>query len=228
LEKFKNVSLWFLALLAINVGGFWFSYFGTLFRGVDFAHHFHAIVMLAWVGLLIVQPFLIRQKRFSLHRQLGRIGFFVAILVVISGLYVAIFGLGEGVNARGARGFYFSLFLSFNFALMASLAFLTRQNFELHARYMIATGLVFIIPGFGRFYFLLLEPLGFPSLPLLAYQSVPALVSISLVIWDQAQGRIRVPFLLASGLWLIHIWVMSQIVHWNWWIDLANQIVQHN
>ncbi|MXO50132.1 hypothetical protein GRI42_02290 [Erythrobacter gaetbuli] len=202
------------------------TYFGKLFRGVDFAHHFHAIVMLTWVGLLIVQPWLIRTKRRSLHRKVGKIGFLVAALVVISGVHVAIFGLGEGVNSMGARGFYFSLFLSLNFALMAGLAFLTRRNHELHARFMIATGLVFVVPSLGRFYSLLLEPHGFPGLPLLVVQSIPAVMAITLVAWDKLQGSIRFPFLLASGLWLSHIWIMSRIVHWEWWVNFANQFAK--
>lgn len=222
--QFKNVSLWFAGLLALVVAGFWETYFGRLFRGWDFAHHFHALVMIAWVLLLILQPWLIRTKRLFLHRVFGRIGIGVAVLVVISGVQVALFGLGSGVSEIGARGFYFSMFLSLNFALMATLAFITRHNYQLHARYMIATSLVFVVPSLGRFAFFILEPLGFPALPLLVVQSVPAMLAVALVVWDKFTDKFRFPFILASVLWLAHIAIMSQIAEWDWWIDFANTL----
>lgn len=226
MHQFRNVTFWALGLLALIVGGFWVTYFSTLFAGLDFAHHFHAVVMLLWVGLLIVQPWLIRTRRRDLHRRLGRLGFAIAILVIVSGFNVAVFGLGDGVDVPGARGFYFGVFLTLNFTLMSALAFATRKTPALHARYMIATGLVFVIPAFGRLYFLLLVPLGLPPLPTMVMQALPALLAALLVAWDYRHGRIRAPFLVALASWLVHLAVRSQINDWPWWVDFANWVAR--
>ena len=75
-KGYKNTGYIFIILLVIIFFGFFKTYFGL------FPHfnerttpivHFHVFVLTLWVVLLIVQPLLIRYKKFRAHRLLGRL-----------------------------------------------------------------------------------------------------------------------------------------------------------
>lgn len=223
MAKFHKVWLWFLGLLALIIAGFWSSYFGRLFVGAHTTHHFHAIVMLAWVFLLIGQALLVRQKKRRFHRQLGKFSYLLAPLVVISTVAVAFHTIGVR-GASGIGGFWFSLYSAVLFGLLYALAIFYRRNFELHARYMIATGLVFVVPAWGRLYFSQLVPLGFPppSDPLIV-QMTPLIIGIALIAWDWRYDRIRAPFVVFTSLWIFHLLIWHQLVpNWEWWAHFSS------
>lgn len=89
-RTYKNVSYFFVLLLTIIVFGFYKSYFGKfpLFTGLTSVHHTHALLLLLWFAMLIVQPVLIYQKRFALHRLLGKVSYVLVPLIVWSMLAV--------------------------------------------------------------------------------------------------------------------------------------------
>ncbi len=69
MEKiYKNSHYLFIAVLFMAIVGFWKTYFGKVpsFNGVSGLMHFHAFMVLSWLGILIAQPILIlNKKRFS-------------------------------------------------------------------------------------------------------------------------------------------------------------------
>lgn len=217
MRKFRNVVFWFVALLLLAVGGFWKSYFSILFRGVHLTHHFHAVVMMAWILLLIGQAWLIRARKFALHRQTSRLSYLLAPVIVLSGIIVSFYTLGELGADRGAGGFWFGLFASTLFGLLYGLAVIYRHNINLHARYMITTGLIFVVPSFGRLYFTQLVPLGFPPVDALVIQAVPALLGMTLIGWDWIHDRIRAPFVVFTLLWGVHLVAWQSIPDWECW-----------
>ena len=223
MRKFRNVVFWFVALLLLAVGGFWKSYFSILFRGVHLTHHFHAVVMMAWVLLLITQAWLIRTRRLALHRQTSKASYILAPLIVLSGVLVSLYSLGQIGAEGGAGGLWFGLFSSLLFGMLYVLAIVHRRNVDLHARYMITTGLVFVVPSFGRLYFTQLVPLGLPPVNALTIQAVPAVLGLALIGWDWIYDRIRAPFVLFTLLWGLHLAVWSSIADWEWWQALTNR-----
>jgi len=85
--KYRNVGYFFLILLAFVFIGFFKTYFG-LFPYFD-NHttslvHFHATVLILWVLLLIVQPLLIRYKKFPTHRLIGKFTYILVPLIICS------------------------------------------------------------------------------------------------------------------------------------------------
>ena len=59
MEKvYKNSHYLFIAVLLMAIVGFWKTYFGKIptFSGVSGLMHFHAVMVLAWLGILIAQP----------------------------------------------------------------------------------------------------------------------------------------------------------------------------
>lgn len=223
MQKFQSFWAWFVLLLLICIGGFWSSYFSRLLDPTPFTHHFHAVAMLAWVVLLIAQAWLIRSRKLALHRKVGKSSYILAPLVVMSGVSVALATIGERGPA-GAGGLWTGLFWSLLFALLFGLAIRYRREPELHARYMATTGLVFLVPAFGRLWFTQLVPLGAP--PLIGPFTIPALplyVALLLMLWDRKNGGIRAPFVLFSALWAAHlvIWkfVLPDLRMWHFFAE---------
>ena len=52
--------------------------------------HVHGVIYTAWMGLLIVQPFLIRIGHVAQHRKLGILGALIAVGVVVTGVLVGL------------------------------------------------------------------------------------------------------------------------------------------
>jgi hypothetical protein len=72
---FRYAGYYFAGVLALAVLAFAKSY---VVQPTSFGEpytHVHAALMVAWFGILIAQPFLIRRERRAAHRLLGRISF---------------------------------------------------------------------------------------------------------------------------------------------------------
>ena len=56
---YRNAPWWFIALFILTLVGFWESYFSDLTGDVHITHHAHGVTGLAWLLMLIIQPWLI-------------------------------------------------------------------------------------------------------------------------------------------------------------------------
>ena len=86
-DRFENSWLYLAGLLLLALIGFWKSYFLKIFDpSIDFEgyFHFHAFMALSWIGVLIIQPFLIRKNNWKLHRRTGRAGHIIMVLFYLS------------------------------------------------------------------------------------------------------------------------------------------------
>ncbi len=86
---FQNSGYVFLALLAACVAAFWPRYLSRAPGTIDAYTHVHALAMLAWVLLLVVQPFLIKYRQRGAHRAIGALSYVVAPAVVVSSVLLA-------------------------------------------------------------------------------------------------------------------------------------------
>jgi len=111
---FSNASFYLLALLIVVVAGFWKSYFFVPPRDVLPSLRAHSILMLLWLGILIVQPWLIRTRRYGLHRAIGKASYAFFPLLLIAGTYVVFQDLGRNYEdplSAKALGNFFSGFV---------------------------------------------------------------------------------------------------------------------
>lgn len=220
MKIFRNVVFWFIALLAILVVGFWKTYFSVLFQNMHPTHHFHGIAMLLWVLLLINQAWLVRTGRLKLHRLTGKLSYGLAPLIVISGVIVTYHNIGiaeEPTVPFMLSLFWLGLFSSALFAVLYTLAMIYRNDVHLHARYIIGTALVFVVPGLARTFSNVLAPLGLPSLDFYQTQVLLGVMGIALIGWDHYHGRIRAPFVVFTGLWGLHLVIWHLIPKWPAW-----------
>jgi hypothetical protein len=83
-KPYRNVWLYLALLIPATLLAFWKTYSsGVTFSGRSATPvvHVHAALTALWVLMLIGQAWLVRTKRFRLHRWVGRSSFLIAHLV---------------------------------------------------------------------------------------------------------------------------------------------------
>ncbi|BEV12234.1 adenylate cyclase [Asticcacaulis sp. DW145] len=115
--------------------------------------HVHAAIFMSWIGLYLVQNFLVVAQKVSLHRKLGIFGGALAMLMTGYGLFTTLVCL-----QRGAVPPFFppSVFLLIDglgvmvfFGLVCA-AIALRQSPAWHKRLMLGATILVISPAFGR------------------------------------------------------------------------------
>ena len=115
--------------------------------------HFHAWVMMGWLGLYVVQNALIFGNNVALHRRLGWLSVLFLPLMLVMGVLITRYSL----QATGGPPFFDQneFLISnplqlFSAVLMASWAVVVRRNTGWHRRLMFCAFAVLTGPGLGR------------------------------------------------------------------------------
>jgi len=117
----------------------------------------HGLFLLAWMILLVVQSSLPRFGRLSLHRKLGNYGFFVAVGVVLSTLWLFA-AVWRGWAALAPEVMANRIFLPLYAAYMIG-AWRMRMRPEWHKRFVYLGTLFLLEPVLARTYDPLIAPL---------------------------------------------------------------------
>lgn len=216
----KSAVFWFAGLLALLILGFWKSYFSIIFDGPDSTHHFHGLAMLAWVLLLINQAWLARARKLDLHRKTGKLSYPLAPLIAISGVMVSFHNIAlfdDPLQPFALSIFHLGLFSVLAYVVLYVLAMIHRNNVQYHARYMIATALVFLVPGLSRTMANYVAPTGLPALDFYQTLWVPLAFGLLLVALDWRGGRVRSPFVVFSALWASMLALWHLLPHLTFW-----------
>jgi hypothetical protein len=152
---FRNTGYAFAALLVAAGFAFWPRYLSRLGHdpGIPGYTHFHAAVATVWCLLLIVQPLLVRARRLDLHRRVGVLSWGVGPLVFVASVLLTSSSfrrMDAATFAAEGKFAYIPLHAAILFAWSWALAMVYRRTTALHARFMIATGLVLIDPVGSR------------------------------------------------------------------------------
>lgn len=115
--------------------------------------HVHGVVMIAWLTLTVIQPWLVNRDNLALHRRLGWLGLALAAVVVVVGSYTGI----RTVELQ-RQPFFFTLpyFLALTqvgiiaFAGLITAAVLRRRQTEWHRRLMLGATVLILEPALGR------------------------------------------------------------------------------
>jgi hypothetical protein len=84
-RAYRNLGYFLLALLPIFVAGFWIPYLSEIPAfdpSITLTVHIHAVLLFAWIGLLVFQPLAIRYRAASAHRFVGKASYVVMALIV--------------------------------------------------------------------------------------------------------------------------------------------------
>lgn len=216
----KSAVFWFIALLVILTIGFWRSYFSVILGDIHPTHHLHSVAMVGWVLLLIHQAWRIRGKQLASHRRVGQLAWIVAPLVVVTGSWVTLHNAAgfDDPTRPGALSIHWLGWASvIVFAIVFALAMKHRKNAQYHGRYMIATALVFLVPGLGRALAQYLPLIGLPRPSFFQVLFVPLAIGLILVVYEWRQGRVRSPFVVFSILWGLTLVLWVVLPHVGLW-----------
>ncbi len=86
---YKDIGFYFVAFLLLAIWAFWPKYFSHVLTDIEPHIHFHGITMTLWCLTLISQGLLIRTKNYKTHRIVGKLSYFLAPLILISGFNTA-------------------------------------------------------------------------------------------------------------------------------------------
>lgn len=211
MEKgYKNLVYLFGALALITFIGFYKKYFSLApdFPGLKSIHHFHAIILTTWLGLLIVQPILIAKNKMTIHKALGKFSYllapaaFVSMLLTYHNQYLRF--ISEGQTEKFTLAFVFSPMTdAFPFIILYMLAILNKSETPKHMRYIITTGIIIGGPGLGRIFMTWLDVEIFMAIQMIVL--ITLIAFISLIIYDRVKKKSFPinPYTVAFIIWLI-------------------------
>lgn len=107
----------------------------------------HGIAMFGWYLLIVIQSLLIQKHQFKIHRILGWGSLFLALGIIISGVWMT----KEHYYRPNSLLFAtINTFILINFSLLYSAAFLYRNKPEYHKRLISLASIAAMFPGLGR------------------------------------------------------------------------------
>ena len=191
-----NNSVFFLALIPLfAVWGFWVTYFTRPEGTIALHEHLHGVAMFAWLGLLVLQAFLVRTKRRDLHRQTGKLAYLLGPWIIVTTLVLANYRLNvRGLTPEGLYIFGLQFFILIQYTVCLVMAFRYRKQPDVHARWMICTAFSMLDPIFARIIGIgfLQVPFESGTIQLITY-GFTNLIVIALVLRDwQAERRLDV------------------------------------
>ena len=211
------------AVLAALVafGGFAPTYYlNSFFGAADLTalKHVHGVVMTSWFVLFFVQARLAATGRIAIHRNLGMVGIFVAMLVLALGTTLAIVAGKAGVSpVPGISPLVFMVLplgemVAFSALFTAAIALRKRSDY--HKRFMLLASISMLAPAFARFP---TDALGLSGPPV--FFALTDLVILACIGYDTVKNR-RLHPAFVSGLAFIVVvqigrLVLSQTAAWT-------------
>lgn len=168
----------------------------------------HVIVAVGWILLFIGQTMLIVTRRTDLHRRLGQLGALLALLLVVTGVWVAI-TMARLEEARGDpdAGPFLIVPLTdmLTFTLLAGFGLRYRHRPDSHRRLMLLATLSLTGAAFSRFPTSLVAPGGgsYLAIDLMVLAGLARDVTVDRRV--HAVYRIALPLLMASQ--LLTLWL---------------------
>ena len=221
----RSLYLWFLLAFAVMLFGFWPTTVGP-FGPPDLIRTVHGVFAVGWMGLLVLQSWLIGHGHGRIHRYLGRTSLVIAPGLVISAFMVVLDSLPTGGAAHFPRDLlvilvWIDVWSLLLFGLLYGLAIAHRRRMFLHARFMASTVFVALIPALGRAYGMNIPALGGLLGALNPSFWTVEVILLGLIVRDWFAGHKEVsPWWLAlGGLGLVHV-TMLHAPTWTWFTDL--------
>jgi hypothetical protein len=155
IERLFFAGMAFLILVSVYVG-FARSYYLAGVFGAPLPNrliHVHGAMFSLWIVLLITQTSLVTAGRVDLHRRLGVLGFGLASLMVILGLWAATDGLHRGIGFFGAPAATFYVIPVtdiLTFAVLVFAAFRARFQPASHKRLIIIATIALLGAAIAR------------------------------------------------------------------------------
>jgi hypothetical protein len=198
-KTYKNISLFFIAIIAIVFLGFFKTYFGLFptFNNVTNIQHLHGSLFLLWFLMLIIQPVLIKKRKYKWHRVIGKASYFLVPLIVISIFFIAkeMYETAPLTQSQKISNLYVPFYQIVDFVTLYVLAIYYKKRISYHMRYMIATSLAVYGAALKRFF---INFMGISGLNAFLYTFfVTDLILLIFIIYDWRHGKSYKPYLIS-------------------------------
>ena len=143
--QLQKLQIFLILLFPIALLAFAKSYFsGLTFSGhpVTTLVHAHTAIMVLWLLMLVVQPWLIQTRQFQAHRWVGRLSYVVApliVIVIVAATHESLSKITGGLSIEIAQFEVYTWGQLIGFCLTWALAIIFRKQTPLHMRFMIST-----------------------------------------------------------------------------------------
>lgn len=202
-KTYKHLAYFFLLLIPLTLAAFYPTY---LVQFPNFSErnggftHVHGVISVAWLAMLIAQPFLIRNRKFELHRKVGKLSYIVFPLLILS--FIPQIVKSSHYNFITI---FFPIADSVAMIILYSLAIYYRKDPFKHMRYMIGMTLVFLFPTLGR-----INPIWLGMSDTLGQDvnyGIIYLILLSLALYDKRHQRNFKPYLVSLPFFVMHQFV---------------------
>lgn len=115
--------------------------------------HVHAVVFMAWVGIVVTQAWLATTGNIAVHRRLGRFAAVWALVMIVMGTAVTVHGVQTMRTPFFFQPQHFVIANPLSVLAFAGLLFAAirmRKQTDWHARLQIGAFVMLMGPGFGR------------------------------------------------------------------------------
>jgi len=234
LEKtlYQNSLFYFIAFFLLMLAGFWFTYFTKVLDQENYRMHTHGVTLILWCLMLTLQAYLIRAKKYSLHKQIGKFSYVLVPVLVFTTLDLLKYRLPITLGTMD----YFSVALVVNaliaFVIFYALAIFYRKKSTIHARYIVCTAFPMFTPITDRIQFIYF-PSTMPYLPTIEGNPIAPVVGFALAdlllmplcIWDwRSHKRLNV-FPFALGVLLLYHFSVMNFYKFEFWKSFSNWFV---
>ena len=232
----RYAFLFLLLFFIFVLWAFWSSYYKTIFSPHPSAIRLHGTAMTLWCLMLISQAFLIKWKKYKLHRRFGIISYALVPFILWSGAHLAYLTINQA--PAGSTSYYYMIALMYNslivFAILYGLAILHRKKSPVHARYMVSTVFPLITPVTDRLiykYFDSLVPLaptspeGMPIVPFFGFL-LGDVILIVLIVVDWKKHRRWTIFLTVLVLLVLYHLSVMIFYQYECWHTIADTMMK--
>lgn len=181
--------------------------------------HFHGMMMMGWVLMLLLQPILILRGRIKWHRRVGALSYVLAPLVLLSMWLITQGRFHEFLGLQGYTAAVANLSLNVPsivfFAILYSLAIYYKRQPDLHMRFMCSTAFPLIGPGLAR---ILTSYLEFDrEYAASTVRIITVLIAGAITIADSVRAKRISPFAVVLGFMLLHaiLWELRYTPFWQ-------------
>lgn len=226
----NRLIYFFIFLLFMSFAGFYKTYLVKFpnFEEFNWAHHFHGIIMLTWILMLIAQPILIRTNNLKWHRLVGKASYFIFPLLVLSFFLVARAGYLRNIKTIGETEALASMGFSgipdmFYISILYGFGIYYKKKTSFHIRFFACIGLMILGPGLGRF---LIAVCGFPFSVLGIMGGGITLFALGWMITDIIKKRSAFPMAVFIAI-ICTTLSIGPNSHSAWWQSIAKWIAAH-
>ena len=220
----SHLYLAFLLAFAIMAFGFWPSLYAGAAGPIDPLRATHGALAASWMGLLVVQSWLIGRGHWKLHGRFGRASRYVTFLLVVSSFFVVCDMLGPRSHFDRDLRLTLAWLDLWSLVLFSGLyiaAYIYRRRMALHARLMASTIFVVLPPALGRIYGMNIHALGGLKGALPPTYLTVEIALAALILWDAAHRRFFAPFPITFCALGAMALSMFAAPHWHVYVAFA-------